>query len=169
MKHDGHWDQRQQERIAEEYGESAREVVRVMHHDLRVPLRHVAGALYVSETTMRKWCHEWNLETHHSGYAKLRVPGKVELRARLLGYESAGQAIADWRASGLRWEDIQLKLKCSSSTVSRLIPDAAKGRHNLSAEGRRIKQETMRRLNALRQNKSMPPLGYVHPYWERAT
>lgn len=147
MRHDGHWHARQWERIEEEYQEPAREVVRVMHHDMRIPLCVIAGALYVSEATLRRWCKMWGLKTRRKGYVKRNVPSKVQLRARLLGYGDVGQAIADMRASGLRWDDIQLKLKCSDSTISRYMPEATKGRYNLTEAGLEAKREQARRLN----------------------
>lgn len=147
MNHNGHWDERQWERIEEEYQEPAREVVRVMHHEMRVPLCHVAKALYVSETTLRRWCKTWNLETHHRGYIKTTPPGKVQLRARLLGYDSVSSAIGAMRRIGLRWEDIRLKLKCGDGTISRYILEEDKGFHNLTDEGRRNHQVSARQLN----------------------
>ena len=169
MNHNGGWHERQWERIEEEYGEPAREVVRVMHHELRVPLCHVARALYVSEKTLRRWCKMWGLETKKRGYVKIQVPGKVQLRARLLGYDSVSQAIADMRAAGLRWGDIRLKLKCSLSTISRYMPEAAKGRYNLTDAGREKKREVRRRLNAEGKCGKMPPLRYVVPFYSRET
>lgn len=163
MNHDGNWDSRQWERIEEEYGEPAREVVRVYHHEMGTPLCHVARALYVSEATLRKWCKIWELETRSSGYTKTETPGKVQLRARLLGYDDVGQAIAAMRADGLRWADIQLKLKCSDSTISRYMPEAAKGRYNLTPEGREIKRETRKRLNREGKRGQMPDIHLVVP------
>jgi len=168
MMHDGDWHRRQWERIEEEYSEPAREVVRVMHWDMRVPLCHVAAALYVSEHTMRKWCAHWGLPTRKRGYVKIHVPGKVQLRARLLGYDSVAQAVADMRADGLRWEDIELKLKCSSSTISRYISEGAKGRYNLTEEGREVQRENAKRLNESGRAGRMPSLRYVVPFWSRA-
>jgi hypothetical protein len=163
MMHDGTWDARQWERIEEEYHEPAREVVRVMHWDMRVPLRHVATALYVNEGTLRKWCRMWDLPTRKRGYVKTHVPGKVQLRARLLGYRSVSQAVGSMRAEGLRWEDIQMRLGCSSSTVSRYLPEDAKGYYNLTDEGRAIKAENARRLNESGMNGRMPNLRLVQP------
>lgn len=166
MIHDGTWHERQWERIEDEYQEPAREVVRIFHHEMRVPLCQVARILYVSESTLRRWCRWWELETRRRGYAKRHVPGKVQLRARLLGYDSVAQAIADMRADGKRWEDIQLKLKCSSSTLSRYIPENAKGRYNLTDEGREVKCQTRRRLNEEGKCGKMPDLALVSPrYW----
>lgn len=142
------WHERQQQRIEEEYQEPAREVVRIFHHEMRVPLCQVANMLYISEKTLRKWCKEWKLKTLSRGYKKKRVPGKVQLRARLLGYDSVSQAISCMRANGLRYEDICLKLKCSVSTIDHNIPEEAKGFYNLSERGR----ETQRR-NAIRLNQ----------------
>lgn len=132
------WHERQWERIEEEYQEPAREVVRVMHHEMKVPLCHVAKALYVSNQTLRKWCKVWGLKTLRRGYKRKNAPGKVQLRARLLGYDSLEQAISCMRISGLRYEDICLKLKCSESTITQNIPEAAKGFYNLSEEGREV-------------------------------
>lgn len=167
MMHDGTWHQRQWERIEDEYGEPAHEVVRVFHIEMRVPLCRVAELLYVSEKTLRRWCQEWKLKTRKSGYVKRDVPGKVQLRARLLGYDSVGQAIADMRADGRRWEDIQLTLKCSSSTISRYIPENAKGHYHLSAEGQRVKSETRRRLNEEGKRGEFPDLMLVSPRYGR--
>jgi len=163
MMHDGTWHERQWEHIEEEYQEPAREVVRVMHWDMQVPLCHVAGALYVSEQTVRRWCKMWNLPTRKSGYIKTAVPGKVQLRARLLGYDSVAQAISSMRVEGLRWEDIQMRLKCASSTLSRYLPDGAKGYYNLTEAGREVKRENARRLNADGKAGKMPSLSLVHP------
>lgn len=168
MNHKG-WNERQWERIEEEYGEPAREVVRVFHHDMRVPLRHVAAALYISEATLRRWCAEWGLPTRKRGYVKTDTPGKVQLRARLMGYDSVGQAIADMRAGGKRWEDIQLVLKCSSSTISRYMPEGARGRYNLTEEGREAKRESARRLNESGRTGKMPDLVLVSPRYWRAS
>ena len=166
MNHDGNWHQRQWERIEDEYGEPARDVVRVFHIEMRVPLCRVAEMLYVSEATIRRWCQMWDLPTRKRGYVKRDVPGKVQLRARLLGYDSVSQAIADMRADGKQWEDIQLKLRCSSSTVSRYMPEAAKGHYHLSEEGRQVKSETRRRLNEEGRRGEFPDLALVSPrYW----
>jgi len=163
MMHNGTWDARQWERVEEEYQEPAREVVRVWHWDMQVPLCHIARALYVSEATLRKWCKMWDLPTRHDGYVKVHVPGKVQLRARLLGYNSVEQAISSMRVEGLRWEDIQMRLKCSSSTVSRYLPNEAKGYYNLTDAGREVKRESARQLNASGRAGKMPSLSLVHP------
>lgn len=161
--HDGNWHQRQWERIEEEFDEPAREVVRVMHWDMRVPLCHVAGALYVSEATLRRWCKMWQLPTRKRGYIKTHVPGKVQLRARFLGYDSVPQAIGAMRVAGLRWEDIQHKLKCASSTISHYIPEEMKGYYNLTKEGKQAKKETMQRLIKTGLAGTMPNLNLVNP------
>lgn len=163
MMHNGTWDARQWERIEEEYQEPAREVVRVMHWDMQVPLCHTAAALYVSEKTLRKWCRIWDLPTRKAGYVKTAIPGKVQLRARLLGYDSVAQAISSMRVEGLRWEDIQLCLKCASSTLSRYLPVDAHGYYNLTEAGREVKRENARRLNANGKAGKMPSLSLVHP------
>jgi len=147
MQHNGKWNERQWQRIEDEYQEPAREVVRVYHHEMRVPLCRVAEMLYISEHTLRKWCRWWDIKTLSRGYVKKDTPGKVQVRARLLGYKSVSEAIAVMRADGLRWEDICLKLKCAESTVSRYIPARAKGYHNISEAGREAKRQSARRLN----------------------
>lgn len=149
MNHNG-WHERQWRRIEDEYDEPPREVVRGLHHDMRLPICQIAELLCVSETTLRLWCHRWQLPTLRSGYAKRHVDGKVLLRARALGYESITQAIADLRASGLRWEDVQAALRCSASTVSRYIDVETRGRYALTEAGREQKRQTMRLLNARR-------------------
>jgi len=163
MRHDGTWDERQWERIEEEFDEPAREVVRVWHWDMQTPLCHIARSLYVSESTLRRWCKAWDLPTRKSGYTKTRVPGKVQLRARLLGYRSVSQAVSSMRVDGLRWEDIQAKLHCSSSTVSRYLPEGVKGYYNLTEAGREGQRESARRLNASGQAGKMPNLALVQP------
>lgn len=150
MKHNGKWNERQWQRIEEEYQEPAREVVRVFHQEMRVPLCQVAEMLYISENTLRLWCKSWGLRTLRSGYKKRDVPGKVQLRARLLGYRDVPEAIAVMRADGLRWDDICLKLKCASSTISRYIPENAKGAHHISEAG-----QDAHRQNAIRLNERM--------------
>lgn len=164
------WHERQQQRIEEEYQEPACEVVRVFHHEMRVPLCQVAEILYISENTLRKWCRWWKLETRRSGYVKRDTPGKVQLRARLLGYDSVSQAIADMRAGGLRWEDICLRLKCAESTISRYMPESAKGYHNISEEGYEAKRNNAKRLNERLNSGELQrggfariPLDYVQP------
>lgn len=152
MKPDYHydlspWDERQWQRIEDEYQEPATDVVRVYHHEMKIPLCRIANILYISESTLRKWCKIWGLETKRQGYVKKEVPGKVQFRARQLGYESVSQAISDMRAGGKRWEDIQLILRCSSSTVSRYITESAMGYHNISEAGMEAKRNNARRLN----------------------
>lgn len=170
MNHNGCWDERQWERIEEEYQEPAREVVRVMHHEMRTPLCHVAKALYVSETTLRRWCKIWNLETHHRGYIKTTPPGKVQLRARLLGYDSVSNCIGAMRRNGLRWDDIKLKLKCGDGTLSRYINETDKGFYNLTDDGREAQRENARRLNERMERGEIKrggfakiPLEFVNP------
>jgi hypothetical protein len=147
MNHNGKWNERQWQRIEEEYQEPARDVIRVWHHEMRVPLCQIAELIYISETTLRGWCKIWGIETRRQGYIKKETPGKVQLRARLMGYDDVSQAIAAMRADGLRWDDICLKLKCAESTIARYMPDAAKGRYNLSEGGLETKRAVARRLN----------------------
>lgn len=170
MQHNGKWHERQWQRIEEEYQEPAREVVRVFHHEMRTPLCRVAEYMYVSENTLRKWCKWWELETKSTGYEKKEVPGKVQLRARLMGYDSVSQAIADMRASGKRWEDICLKLKCAESTISRYILEESKGYHNITPEGREAKRQSAIRLNRRLESGEIErggfakvPLDFVSP------
>jgi AraC-like DNA-binding protein len=165
MMHNGKWNERQWERIEDEYQEPAREVVRVMHHEMRIPLCQVAEILYISESTLRLWCKTWKLETRQKGYVKKDTPGKVQVRARFLGYANVEQAIIDMRYAGLRWEDIQLKLHCSSSTLSRYIPESAKGLHNITPEGREAKRQTRIRLNEEGKRGKMPDLSFVNPIY----
>jgi len=173
MKHNGHWSERQQERIEEEYQEPAREVVRVMHHEMRVPLCHVAKALYISESTLRLWCRQWNLETRKRGYIKTTPPGKVQLRARLLGYDNVSSAIGSMRRSGLRWDDIKLKLKCGDGTISRYIKEDDKGFYNLTDGGREIKRINAKLLNGRIERGEIErggfvktPLEFVNPIYK---
>lgn len=170
MQHNGQWHKRQWQRIEEEYQEPAREVVRVYHHEMRIPLCRVAELLYISENTLRNWCKIWKLETRSRGYTKRETMGKVQFRARSLGYNDVSQAISDMRAGGLRWDDICLRLKCASSTISRYMTESAKGYCNVSEAGRKAKQETARRLNermargeVQRGGFAKTPLGVVHP------
>lgn len=163
MRHSGNWHERQWEHIEEEFDEPAREVVCVWHWDMRVPLCHIAHSLYVSESTLRKWCKMWDLPTRKRGYIKIHVPGKVQLRARLLGYQSVSQAVNSMRVDGLRWEDIQAKLRCSSSTVSRYLSEDIKGYYNLTEEGRQAQRENAHRLNESGQAGKMPELALVQP------
>ena len=166
MNHNGTWDERQWERVEEEYQEPAREVVRVMHWDMQVPLCHVAAALYVSEKTLRKWCRMWDLPTRKAGYIKTAVPGKVQLRARLLGYGSVAQAASSMRVEGLRWEDIQMRLKCSSSTLSRYLPANVHGYYNLTDAGREVNRAVAYRLNTVNRSGNMPDLALIQPCGE---
>jgi hypothetical protein len=147
MMHNGKWHERQWQRIEEEYQEPAREVVRVFHHEMMIPLCRVAEILFINESTLRRWCKMWKLDTRKSGYTKREVEEKVQFRARQLGYDSVSQAIADMRASGKRWNDICLKLKCSDATICRYMPDEAKGRYNLSVFGRIGQQDNAKKLN----------------------
>jgi hypothetical protein len=169
MNHNGKWDTRQWQRIEEEYQEPAREVVRVFYDEMRVPLCQIAEMLYISEATLRKWFKIWGIETRLGGYIKKETPGKVQLRARLLGYENVGQAIADMRASDLSWDDIQLKLKCSDSTISKYIPEAAKGRYILTEAGREAKQETARQLNKKMESNEIKRGGFAKVPLEMVT
>lgn len=140
------WHQRQWRRIEDEYNEPPREVVRVLHHEMRVPLCQCADLLYVSEKTVRLWCRWWALATHKAGYTKRAVDGRVLLRARALGFDDIAQALAHYRADGLRWEDVRAVLRCGDATIARHMPEDAKGRYNLTTEGRAVKRATMRRL-----------------------
>lgn len=165
MNHNGKWNQRQWQRIEEEYQESAREVVRVFHQEMCVPLCRVAEILYISESTLRLWCKSWGLKTLNSGYKKKDTPGKVQLRARLLGYKSVPEAIAVMRADGLRWEDICLKLKCAESTIARYMPEAAKGRYNLTEAGLEAKRVRARRLNEQMERGEVERGGFAKTPW----
>jgi DNA invertase Pin-like site-specific DNA recombinase len=162
MKNIG-WTERQFDRIRDEFDEEPVEVVRVMHHEQRVPLCHVAAALYVSEGTLRRWCKAWGIETHRSGYEPMTPRGKVERRAFELGYDDVSSAIVAMRQSGMRWEDIQAELHCASSTVSRYMRDGGRGYYNLTERGRQIKRETMKRLNDEGLRGKMPSIHYVVP------
>jgi len=161
MKHNGNWHEHQWRRIEAEFDEPAREVVRVMHHEMHLPLCHIAKTLGVCKDTLVKWCKMWNLPTLRCGYRKLPVPGKVQCRVRKLGYTSVPQAISSMRVEGLRWNDIQQRLRCSSSTLSHYLPEEVKGYYNLSEEGREIKRETRQRLNAEGRCGKMPDLNLV--------
>ena len=157
-----HWNERQQNRIRDEFGEEPREVVRVMHHDQRVPLCHVAEALYVSEATLRKWCKEWDLPTLRAGYIPTKPRGKVERRAIELGYPSIGAAITALRQTK-QWNEVKEILQCGDATMCRHLLDGARGYHHVSDRGREIKRETMRKLNAAGKGGKMPSLSYVVP------
>lgn len=146
MKNVG-WHERQWRRIEDEYDEAPAEVIHVLHHDMHVPICQIADLLCVSEKTVRVWCHLWGITTRRAGNTKRAVDGKVFLRARALGFDDIGQAIAHYRADGQRWEDIEHILRCASSTISRHIGDAAKGRYNLTAKGRATQRQTMVDLN----------------------
>lgn len=147
MMHNGKWNERQWQRIEEEYQEPAREVIRVFYEEMHVPICQIAEMLYICESTLKRWCQIWGIKIKRGGYIKKEVPGKVQLRARLMGYDDVGQAIAVMRADGMRWDDIQIRLKCSDSTISRYMPEAAKGRYNLSENGLEAKRANARRLN----------------------
>jgi AraC-like DNA-binding protein len=157
MKHNG-WHERQWQRIEEEYGEPARDVVNVMHWEMAQPLCLVAAILYISETTLRLWCRRWELMTRSSGWQKAQVDGAVRQRAKAMGFESVQQAISHLRGLGMRWIDIQRKLGCSASTVSRNFHESLKGDYALTAEGRQVKSDTRRRLNAEGQRGRWKPL-----------
>ena len=161
MRHDGSWHERQWQRIEEEFQEPAYEVVRVMHHEMRVPLCTVAKSLYISENTLRKWCKGWGLKTKQSGYTKKPVNGKVQFRARKLGYQSVSDAIGAMRREGKRWEDIQLILKCSESTVSRYIQESDKGFHNITPSGLEVKRQTAMQLNKRMANGEIERGGFA--------
>ena len=103
------------------------------------------------------------MPTRKKGYVKTEVPGKVQLRARLLGYGSVAQAASSMRVEGLRWEDIQMRLKCSSSTLSRYLPDDVHGYYNLTDAGREVKRAAARRLNAVNRSSNMPDLALIQP------
>ncbi len=147
MKHSGKWDERHWLRIEDEYQEPAREVVRVFHHEMKIPICRIAEILFVTEYALRKWCKMWKLKTLSKGYIKKDTPGKVQIRAHFLGYRNVPEAIAVMRADGLRWEDICLKLKCGSGTISRYMSESAKGYHHITEAGREIKRQTAKRLN----------------------
>lgn len=141
------WAARQWARIEDEYNEPPDQVVRVMLFEMHIPVCQAAELLYVSEKTLRKWLRGWSITPQRAGYHR-RVPdGKVMLRARALGFESITQAIAHYRADGLRWEDVQAALRCASSTISRHMPEDAKGRYCVTAIGRATKQRVRRTLN----------------------
>ena len=161
FRSNGNWHQCQWQRIEAEFDEPAREVVRVMHHEMHLPLCHIAKVLGVCKDTLMKWCKIWRLPTLRCGYRKLSAPGKVQQRTRELGYASVPQAISSMRVEGLRWEDIQNRLSCSSSTLSHYLPEEVKGYYNLSEEGREIKRETRQRLNAEGRCGKMPDLNLV--------
>lgn len=163
MKHDGTWHERQWQRIETEFDEPACEVVRVMHHEMHLPLCHIAKTLGVCKETLIKWCEMWDLPTFKSGYHKLPSPGKVQRRAKELGYISVSQAIGSMRVEGLRWKDIQQLLSCSSSTVSHYLPIGAKGYYNLTEGGRQVKRRVRQRLNAEGKGGRMPKLDLVVP------
>jgi len=126
--------------------------------------------LDINEWVLRRWCKLLDIETRSRGYIKIDTPGKVQLRARELGYSDVPQAIADMRAGGLRWADICLKLKCAESTISRYIPESAKGYHNITGAGREAKRKNVTKLNERiltgeieRGGFAKIPLDYVQP------
>lgn len=157
MNHKG-WHERQWQRIEEEYGEPARDVVSVMHWQMRQPLCLIARILCVSETTLRLWCRQWEMATRSSGWTKAEVDGSVKQRAQALGFESVQQAISHLRGLGMRWIDIQAALGCSSGTVSRNFHESLKGDYALTEEGRQVKSDTRRRLNAEGKRGRWKPL-----------
>jgi hypothetical protein len=150
MMHNGRWHERQWQRIADEYDEHPREVVRGYHHDMHIPICLIAELLCVSEKTLRLWCRSWSLPTRKTGLVIRCSESAVGRRVHAMGYDDIGQAIADLRASGLRWVDIQATLCCSSSTISRHIELTTKGRYCLTLSGRERKRAVMQALNAAR-------------------
>ncbi len=166
MKHKGDWHARKQAAIEEEFGEPIAELIYGMHWEDKTPLRHVAGALGVSEGTLRLWCEQLGIPTRKRGYEKMPTPGHVQNRARALGYESVEQAIAVMRQDGMRWEDIKRELGCADATMCAYYSEKARGFYHLTPEGREVKREVIRRLNDAGKNGKMPSLGYVTPYYQ---
>lgn len=162
------WDRRQWERIEEEYGEPVQEVVRVMHHEMRVPLRHVARALYVSENTLRKWCKQWGVKTMRTSYTRIVPPGKVQKRAKELGYESPSVAITALRTSGKQWNEVREILQCGDATMCRYLDDAARGYQYVSPAGLEVKRRVMAKINETSRARNMPPLHTVVPNYKDA-
>ncbi len=167
MKCSDKWHQRQWKRIEEEFQEPAREVVRVMHHEQRVPLCQIAPALGVSEWTLRKWCRDWQLPTRRIGYCATKGLGKVQRRARELGYDSVNAAITALRLNGLQWNEVRRVLHCSDATMCRYLDDAARGFYYLSTRGLAAKRRCAKRLNRINHSGNIPPLRFVTPYWNR--
>lgn len=143
-----HWRSIQwQQRVEAEYKEPAKEVIRVLHHDMKQPLHVIAGTLGICKSTVSKWCKIWAIEVRGQSYGALIREGKVQLRAKELGYDSVQQAVCSMRVEGLRWCDIQKKLDCAESTISRYLTPDFLGYHHVSDEGREIKRQNAKKLN----------------------
>lgn len=169
-----YWRERQLERIRNEFDEDPKTLVVSLHYDERMPICAIADVLEISEWSVRKWCREWGIKTQRSGYRKLEPVGKVVCRAIALGYSDLPSAIQSLRANGKRWADIQEILGCAEGTISRNMPESAKGFFYVSSAGMETKRRIIRLLNARmargeiqRGGFAKVPLYSVHPFWHR--
>ena len=133
--------------IEREWGRSARVLVEDWRDNST--FRTIAAALGVSVRTLQRWRNHWGMKM--GGPRKrdeFSCPAHAcDVRARALGFESAGDFIRHYKLPPHSKTDAWIadRLRCSVSTVHRHKPDEIVGIWNLSPAGREKLRECGRR------------------------